>query len=197
MNPNKHFIYTIKDEYFEDFPDPNLKNNKGESRPNYFVFEDDNKEILWFIPLSSRIEKFERIIDNRESKGRPCDIAHICNVGSRKQAFVIQDMFPATKDYIQKEYTVNRNPYRLVNEKDIKTIENKASRIKNLIDRGIKFMPTQPNVKEIENQLLEKLNIDKINEKKLTNEDVSKENSGGNKEMRRKEFLRRHINKER
>ncbi|WP_260288408.1 hypothetical protein [Peribacillus aracenensis] len=29
MNPNKHYIYTIKDEYFEDFPDQNLKNNKG------------------------------------------------------------------------------------------------------------------------------------------------------------------------
>lgn len=63
LNPIKHYIYTIKDEYFEDFPDPNLKNNKGESRPNYFVFEDDNKEILWFIPLSSRIEKF---IDNQK-----------------------------------------------------------------------------------------------------------------------------------
>lgn len=65
-------------------------------------------------------------------------------------------------------------------------------------------MPTQPNVKEIENQLLEKLNKDKINEKKLTNEDVSKdnkdnekENPDGNKEMRRKEFLRRQMNKER
>nr|WP_260288409.1 hypothetical protein [Peribacillus sp. BBB004] len=161
------------------------------------MFEDDNKEILWFIPLSSRIEKFERIIDNRESKGGPCDIAHICNVGSRKQAFVIQDMFPATKDYIQKEYAVNRNPYRLINERDIQNIENKASRIKNLIDCGIKFMPTQPNVKEIENRLLEKLNKDKINEKKLTNEDVSKENTGENKEMRRKEFLRRHMSRER
>lgn len=29
-------------------------------------------------------------------------------------------MFPATKDYIQKEYTVNRNAYRLVNLKGYK-----------------------------------------------------------------------------
>ncbi|MFI8496041.1 type III toxin-antitoxin system CptIN family toxin [Peribacillus butanolivorans] len=196
INLYKHYIYIIKDEYFEDFPDPNLQNNKGESRPNYFVFEDDNKKILWFIPRSSRIERFERIINNRESQGRPCDIAHICDVDSRKQALV-------TKDYIQKEYTVNRNPYRLVNEKEIKTIENKASRIKNLIDRGIKFMPTQPNVKDIETQLLDKLNKDQIIEKGLTNEDVKenidneRENTGRNKEMRRKEFLRRQMNKER
>ncbi|MGE7186513.1 type III toxin-antitoxin system CptIN family toxin [Peribacillus sp. NPDC006672] len=175
--------------------------NKGESRPNYFVFEGDNKEILWFIPLSSRIEKVLRII--RETQGRPCDIAHICDVGHRKQVFVIQDMFPATKDYIQQEYTVNRNPYRLVNQKDIQIVENKASRIKSLIDRGIKIMPTLPNVNQIENQLLEKLNNDKINEQKLTNEDSSKENidndkeNTGRNEIRRREFLRRQMNRER
>ncbi|MGG4263751.1 type III toxin-antitoxin system CptIN family toxin [Peribacillus simplex] len=200
MNPNKHYIYTIKDKYFDDFQDPYLTNNKGESRPNYFVFEDDNKEILWFIPLSSRIEKFEKIIKNREAQGRPCDIAHICNVGPRKQAFLIQNMFPATKEYIQEEYIVNRKPYRMVNEKDIQAIENKASRIKKLIDRGIKFMPTQPNVKEIENQLLEKLNNDKLNVQKLTKED-SIENidnkDTGRKEIKRREFLRRQMNRER
>ncbi|MFB7638315.1 hypothetical protein [Peribacillus butanolivorans] len=33
-------------------------------------------------------------------------------------------------------------------------------------------MPTQPNVKDIETQLLDKLNKDQIIEKRLTNEDV-------------------------
>jgi len=196
MNLNKHFIYKIKDNYYEDFPDPNLKNNKGESRPNYFVFEGDNKDILWFIPLSSKVEKFERIIRDRETMGKPCDIAYICNVGSRKQAFVIQDMFPVTKDYIKEEYIVNNNPYKLVDNKHIRVIEEKALRIKSLIDRNIKFLPTQANVKEIENQLINKLkNNDRNRKSEKNGEEKRKDNQ--ELELRRKAFIRRQMNRER
>ncbi|MFE7150792.1 type III toxin-antitoxin system CptIN family toxin, partial [Heyndrickxia sporothermodurans] len=156
MEINKHFIYKIKDNYYQDFPDPNLKNNKGESRPNYFVFQGKEEDILWFIPMSSKVEKFERILKDREEQGKPTDIAYVCEVGSRKQAFVIQDMFPVTREYVKEEYIVNKNPYRLVDNKDIKNIEEKALRIKNLIDKNIKFNRMQPNVKEIEKQLIKK-----------------------------------------
>lgn len=176
MEIKKNHMYTIKDKYFEDYPDPYLKNNKGENRPCYFAFERDNEKILWMIPLSSKIDKFERLIQKKEEQGKPCDVVHICKIGSRKQAFVIQDMFPITKDYIQDEFTLNGVPYKLADERDIKTVEKKASRIHALHERGIKVLPTQPDVKKIESRLLQNL-LDA--------------------ELRRKEFARKQRSQER
>ena len=47
------------------------------------------------IPLSSRIDKYERIVEKKEQAGKPCDIIHIAKLDdSRESAFLIQDMFP-------------------------------------------------------------------------------------------------------
>lgn len=158
-------MYIIKDSYYEDFPDPYLKGNKEEKRPQYFIFEGKNSEILWFVPLSSQIEKFERLICKKEAEGKPCDVVHICKIGSRKQAFVIQDMFPITKKYIKDEYKINNIPYKLVNKKDIKIIEKKANKILSLHEKGIKLMNTQPDTKAIERNLLQKINENELKKK--------------------------------
>lgn len=36
----EHHFYIISDQYFRDFPDPNLKGNHAESRPHYFAFKE-------------------------------------------------------------------------------------------------------------------------------------------------------------
>ena len=49
------------------------------------------------IPLSSRIDKYKRILEKKEKAGKPCDILHIVKLDdSRESAFLIQDMFPIT-----------------------------------------------------------------------------------------------------
>ena len=54
------------------------------------------------IPLSSRIEKYRRIMQKKEQAGKPCDIIHIVKLDdSRESAFLIQDMFPITDEYIE------------------------------------------------------------------------------------------------
>ncbi|WP_437834550.1 type III toxin-antitoxin system CptIN family toxin (plasmid) [Niallia taxi] len=194
MELNKHYIYKVKDEYFDDFPDPFLKTNKGQSRPNYYVFEGDNKEVLWLIPLSSKVEKFERIMQQKTTQGKPCDVCHVCKVGNRKQAFVIQDMFPVTKEYIAEEYTLNRTPLVLYDNSDIRAIENKATRMQSLINRGVKVMRTQPDVKSIEEKLIQKLeeNTPKQEVKEpqeQNNQDQEKEQ----REQKRKAAMRRHM----
>ncbi len=62
------YLYHIKDEYFDFINDENLMINheNGRSRPTYFVIKD--KDILWFIPLSSKIDKYQRIIDYKIKK---------------------------------------------------------------------------------------------------------------------------------
>lgn len=49
------------------------------------------------IPLSSRVEKYKRIVEKKEKSGRSCDILHIVKSDdSRESVFLIQDMFPIT-----------------------------------------------------------------------------------------------------
>ena len=43
--------------------DPYLKGNKAGNRPHYYCFEDTSTGIYWMIPLSSRIDKYRRIME--------------------------------------------------------------------------------------------------------------------------------------
>lgn len=40
--------------------------NEG-NRPHYYCFEDTNTGIYWMIPLSSRVEKYRRIVEKRKN----------------------------------------------------------------------------------------------------------------------------------
>ena len=72
---------------------------------------------------------------------------------SRKSAFLIQDMFQITDEYIEREYTIAGNHLMLTSEHTAKEIEQKAKKVVGMLKRGVKFMPTQSNVSAI----LEKL----------------------------------------
>lgn len=65
---------------------------------------------------------------------------------SRRSAFLIQDMFPITDEYIEREYTIAGNHLMLTSEHMVKEIEQKAKKVMGMLKRGVKFMPTQPNV---------------------------------------------------
>ena len=100
-------FYIIKDDFFAEVNDPYLKGNKEQNRPHYYCFEDSENGIYWMIPLSSRIDKYQRIIDKRLAAGKPCDTLYIVELdNNRKNVFLIQDIFPITADYIEREYTI-------------------------------------------------------------------------------------------
>ncbi len=140
-------FYTIKDKFFEDMAEPYLKGNKAGNRPHYYCFEDANTGIYWMIPLSSQIDKYKRIVEKKEKTGKPCDIIHIVKLDdSRQSAFLIQDMFPITDEYIEREYTIAGNHLMLTSEHTAKEIEQKAKKVMGMLKRGVKFTPTQPNV---------------------------------------------------
>ena len=148
-------FYIIKDSFFIKINDPFLKGNKEESRPHYYCFQDANTNIYWMIPLSSRVEKYKRIIEKKQSQGKSCDILHIAKLDNGKEnVFLIQDMFPITEQYIEREYTIGNNHLTLTSEKTIKEIDKKARKVLAMLKRGVKFTPTQPDLLAI----LEKLN---------------------------------------
>ncbi len=154
----KHSFYVIKDEFFDKFNDPYLKGNKEENRPHYYCFNDETPDLYWVIPMSSRIEKYRKIIETKIAQHKPCDILHICKMSSGKEnVFLIQDMFPITQKYILRPYTIGSNTLSLVKESDIKSVEKKALRIKNLIESGKKYMPYQADALKIKKELLQEL----------------------------------------
>ena len=56
-------IYFISDEFFKKVNDPYLKiNYEKTSRPHYFGIKDNKTSLYWLAPLSSKIDKFEKII---------------------------------------------------------------------------------------------------------------------------------------
>lgn len=102
------YVYHIKNEYFDLVKDDRLMlNHEGNStRPNYFCIKNNNSDILWFIPMSSRTDKYKRIINQKLKKYRQCDTIVIGNYRGRKHAFLIQNIFPIIEKYIDHIDTV-------------------------------------------------------------------------------------------
>ena len=147
-------FYIIKDSFFDDMADPYLKGNKEGNRPHYYCYEDFVTGLYWMIPLSSRIDKYKKIVENKKRAGKPCDIIHIVKLDDdRESAFLIQDMFPITEKYVEREYTIAGNHLMLTSEHTVKDVEQKARKVVAMLKRGVKFTPTQPDVISILNKL--------------------------------------------
>ena len=147
-------FYIIKDEFFDTFNDKYLKGNKSGNRPHYYCFKDDGRDIFWMIPMSSRISKYQHIIDQREKQKKPCDTLHIAKLDNgKKSVFLIQDMFPVTDEYIEREYTFGGNHAFVTSEATIDVIYKKAKKVLGLLKRGFKMTPTQPDVMRIYREL--------------------------------------------
>ena len=105
----------------------------------------------------SRYHKYKKIVENKKKAGKPCDIIHIVKLDDdRESAFLIQDMFPITDEYIEREYTIAGNHLMLTSEHTVKEIEQKARKVMGMLKRGVKFTPTQPDVMKIIEKLTEK-----------------------------------------
>lgn len=44
--------------------EPYLKGNKEGNRPHYYCYEDKGTGLYWMIPLSSKIDKYKKIVEN-------------------------------------------------------------------------------------------------------------------------------------
>ena len=60
------FVYHIKDDYFAKVNDEKLMKNKeiGTYRPTFLCLKDKkNDGILWVVPMSTRVEKYQIIYE--------------------------------------------------------------------------------------------------------------------------------------
>lgn len=86
-------------------------------------------------------------MQKRENAGKTCDILHIVKLGNKRESvFLIQDMFPITEKYVEREYTIGGNHFMLTSEHVVKEVERKARKVMGMLKHGVKFTPTQPDV---------------------------------------------------
>ena len=110
-----------------------MKNHEGNStRPNYFCIKMEDDDIMWFIPMSSKIEKYKAVIKEKVKKYNKCDTIVIGNYRGRDHAFLIQNMFPITSKYIDHIDTVNGKALQVPSETRREILEkvNKIFKLK-------------------------------------------------------------------
>lgn len=89
MQVQTGYLYHIKDSFFEKIKDEGLMINheNGHSRPSYLAIRDN--EILWFIPLSSKILKYKEIVEKKTKKYNSCKTILIKKIAGREQAILL------------------------------------------------------------------------------------------------------------
>lgn len=115
MKVKTGYIYHIKDEYFDVVDDENLMTNheRGKKRPTYFTIKD--KDILWFIPLSSKVEKYRKIINSKMNKYGRCDTILIREILGKDSVILLQNAFPTLEKYIDHAHILdNGKPAKVV-----------------------------------------------------------------------------------
>ena len=107
------YLYHIKDEYFDVVNDENLMQNheRGKKRPTYFTIKD--KSILWFIPISSNVSKYQKIIDKKIEKYGFCNTIIIRKIADDDAAILLQNAFPTLEKYIDHIHTIDGVPLRV------------------------------------------------------------------------------------
>lgn len=151
FDSTQNCFYFIKDKYFTDFTDPYLLTNKQEgNRPCFYSFLDKKTNLYWFIPISSQVPKYQAIYNYKIAKYGKCDTILFENVLGKRRAFLIQNMFPATKEYVDKVYENNSVPVNIPNNFK-EELEKKSKRVLGKVRRGIKLI--FPDVLSIEKQL--------------------------------------------
>ena len=154
------YFYFVKDTFFDIINDSELMKNKenGIKRPCYYCFKSkENDKITWFIPVSTKIDKYKKIYENKIQKqikrGKIPSIDTIVfgYVANTYSTFLIQNMFPVTEKYIECKYIKNKVEITVSNRLQEEIIF-KANKVLNLYKHGMKNI-VFPNI----NNILKKL----------------------------------------
>lgn len=113
MKVQTGYLYHIKDDFFDVVNDENLMANheQGKKRPTYFTIKDKN--ILWFIPISSKIDKYKKIIDKKIERYGFCNTIIIRKIADEDAVILLQNAFPTLEKYIDHVHTVDGVPLKI------------------------------------------------------------------------------------
>ncbi len=148
------YLYHIKDEYFDVVNDNSLMQNheKGKKRPTYFTIEDKN--ILWFIPISSKVDKYEKIMNKKIKRYGFCNTIIIRKIAGENAAILLQNAFPTLERYIDHVHTKAGVPLKVPTglQDEIKSLFKNMLGLKK---RGINLFFT--DIDKIKEKMLEEI----------------------------------------
>ena len=143
-------LYVLTKEYMEKhyiakYP----QDRETGARPFFFALKDQDSELFWFIPISSKIDKYQPIIQKYPNAGIVCEL-----YGGKQSAILVQNIIPAKIEHIEREFTVNSIHYILKDTNKINTIKRKAKNVLAIIKH--KDVKMFKEVKELYWKLLSK-----------------------------------------
>ena len=135
------YLYHIKDDFFDKLKNYGLMINheNGHSRPSYLAIKDN--DILWFIPLSTKVNKYKPMIENKIKKYGSCKTIMIKRIAGRNQVILIQNAFPTLEKYVKNLHAVEGKPIQTANSIKKEIINNFESTI-SLKEKGINLFFT-------------------------------------------------------
>ncbi len=118
------YVYHIKDSFFDKINANGLMINheNGHSRPTYFTIKDN--DLLWFIPLSSKVYKYEKIIQRKMEKYGECRSIIIREIADKKNVILLQNAFPTLEKYIDHVHEFNGKPLKVTDTIKNEVVEN-------------------------------------------------------------------------
>jgi len=154
MKVQTGYLYHIKDEFFDKINNKGLMINheNGHSRPSYLAIKDN--DILWFIPLSTKVDKYKIIIEKKVKKYGACRTILIKKIAGREQAILIQNAFPTLEKYIQSRHTIDGKLVYISSSVEREIIDNFKYML-SLKGNGLNLFFT--DIDSIKNQMLEEL----------------------------------------
>lgn len=154
MKVETGYIYHIKDEFFDKINDKGLMINheNGHARPTYFTIKDN--EILWFIPLSSKVSKYQPIIDKKIKKYGNCKSIMIRKILRKESVILLQNAFPTLEKYIDHIHTEDGIPVKVSDNLKKEILDNFNSLLA-MKTSGVNLFFT--NIDKIKEMMLEEL----------------------------------------
>lgn len=151
------YLYHIKDEFFDKInaKEVMINHENGHSRPSYLVVKD--KELLWFIPLSTKVDKYKNIVDDKVNKFGFCRTILIRKIGGKKQAVLIQKAFPTIEKYVKSGHIVG-GKYISVSHNLQREIFNSLNYMFSLKNKGVNLFFT--DIDKIKEMMLEELKME-------------------------------------
>ena len=91
---------------------------------NFYNKDIKDKNILWFIPLISKITKYEEIVNKKTKRYGSCRSIMIREIANKKSVILLQNAFPTLEKYIDHPHVVNGKPLKVIDTLKDEILDN-------------------------------------------------------------------------
>jgi len=141
-------LYFVKEQFYERFKNCGLLENKEmidgkeHNRPCCYLFKfaQGDTNIYWLIPVSSKVSKYKSEYQKSIKKYGICDNISFGYILGEECAFLPQNLFPITREYINNIYIDKNTSLPITIPADLMAELNKKARKKFVIINKVKHL---------------------------------------------------------